>query len=379
MTANTNAPYADTLLDPVKLGDLTLPNRILMAPLTRARTPDSVPGELQQAYYGQRAGAGLIISEATNISPTARGYVYTPGIWTDEQEAGWKGVVQAVHAKGGRMALQLWHVGRVSHEMVQPDGQQPVAPSALRGEGAQCFVEFEDGTSGRHPTSTPRALETDEIPQLIEDYRQAAVRAKRAGFDMIEVHAANAYLLNQFMATGTNQRTDQYGGSVENRARLTLEVVDAVAEVFGPERTGIRLTPFIEIFGLTDDEPEEMAFYMAEQLSRRGIAYVHVNEPDWAGGDIKFSDDFRRALRERVTGALIFCGHYDGESAARIIDEGIADAVAIGRPYIANPDLVERIRLGAEFNEQDPDTFYGGGAKGYTDYPFLDNGHDRRG
>ncbi|MCK2184399.1 alkene reductase [Halomonas getboli] len=369
----------DTLLTPTRLGELTLPNRILMAPLTRARTPDSVPGEAQQAYYGQRAGAGMIISEATNISPTARGYVYTPGIWTDEQEAGWKGVVQAVHAKGGRIALQLWHVGRVSHEWVQPDGQAPVAPSALDAEGAQCFVEFPDGSAGRHPTSTPRALETDELPGIVEDYRQAARRADRAGFDMVEVHAANAYLLNQFLATGTNHRTDQYGGSLENRARFPLEVIDAVAEEVGPQRVGVRLTPFIELFGLTDDESEAMAHYLAEQLSARGIAYLHLNEPDWAGGEITFTDDFRRSMRERFSGSLIFCGHYDAERAERLIESGIADAVAMGRPYIANPDLVERIRTGAALNEPNPDTFYGGGVEGYTDYPFLDNGYDRLG
>jgi N-ethylmaleimide reductase len=360
-----------TLLTPVNLGSLTLPNRILMAPLTRARTPDSIPGTLQQTYYSQRAGAGLVISEATNISPTARGYAYTPGIWTDAQEVGWKAVVEAVHAKGGRMALQLWHVGRVSHELVQPNGQVPVAPSALKGEGAQCFVEFDDGSAGRHPSSTPRALETDELTGIVEDYRQAAVRAKRAGFDMIEVHSANAYLLNQFLATGSNQRSDRYGGSLENRARFPLEVIDAVVEVFGAERTGVRLSPFIEIFGLTDDEPEAMAFYLAEQLAARGLAYLHINEPNWAGGDITLTDDFRRGLRERFTGSLIFCGHYDAGRAERIIDAGIADAVAIGRAYIANPDLVERFRQGAPLNEPDPDTFYGGGEVGYTDYPFL--------
>lgn len=361
----------ESLLTPVNLGSLTLPNRILMAPLTRARTPESIPGTLQQTYYGQRAGAGLVISEATNISPTAKGYVYTPGIWTDAQEAGWKGVVDAVHAKGGRMALQLWHVGRVSHELVQPDGQAPVAPSALKGEGAQCFVEFDDGSAGQHPTSTPRALETEEIAEVVDDYRQAAVRAKRAGFDMIEVHSANAYLLNQFLATGSNQRSDRYGGSLENRARFPLEVIDAVAEVFGAERTGVRLSPFIEIFGLTDDEPEAMAFYLAGQLAARGLAYLHINEPNWAGGDITLTDDFRRGLRERFTGSLIFCGHYDAERAERIIDAGIADAVAIGRSYIANPDLVERFREDAPLNEPDHATFYGGGAEGYTDYPFL--------
>ena len=367
------------LFTPLKLGSLSLPNRVIMAPLTRSRTPDSVPGRLQQIYYGQRASAGLIISEATNISPTARGYVYTPGIWTDEQEAGWKGVVEAVHAKGGRIALQLWHVGRVSHEMVQPDGQQPVAPSALKGEGAECFVEFEDGTAGPHPTSTPRALETEEIPGIVEDYRQAAQRAKRAGFDMVEVHAANAYLLNQFLATGTNRRTDQYGGSIENRARFPLEVVDAVAEVFGPERVGIRLTPFIELFGLTDEEPEAMALYLADELNRRGLAYLHFNEPNWAGGDITFPEGFREQMRERFKGGLIYCGNYDAERAQARLDDNSADAVAFGRPFIANPDLPERFRVGAALNEPDPSTFYGGDATGYTDYPFLDNGHDRLG
>jgi len=367
----------ETLFTPITLGSLTLPNRVIMAPLTRARTPDSIPGKIQEAYYGQRAGAGLIISEATNISPTARGYVYTPGIWTDEQEAGWKGVVDAVHAKGGRMALQLWHVGRVSHEMVQPNGQQPVAPSALKGEGAQCFVEFEDGTAGQHPTSTPRALETDEIPGIVDDYRQAAIRAKRAGFDMVEVHAANAYLLNQFLATGTNKRTDQYGGSLENRARFPLEVVDAVVGVFGAERVGIRMTPFIELFGLTDDEPEAMAFYMAEQLSQRGLAYLHLNEPNWAGGDITFPAGFREQMRERFSGSLIYCGNYDAEHAEARISENTADAVAFGRPYIANPDLPERFRVNAPLTEPNQETFYGGDEKGYTDYPFMDNGYDR--
>ncbi|MCE8049946.1 alkene reductase [Halomonas daqingensis] len=368
-----------TLFTPLQLGGLNLPNRVIMAPLTRSRTPDSVPGKLQQIYYGQRAGSGLIISEATNISPTARGYVYTPGIWTDEQEAGWKGVVEAVHSKGGRMALQLWHVGRVSHEMVQPDGQPPVAPSALKGEGAECFVEFEDGSAGPHPTSTPRALETDEIPGIVEDYRQAAVRAKRAGFDMVEVHAANAYLLNQFLATGTNRRTDQYGGSLENRARFPLEVIDAVAEVFGPARVGVRLTPFIELFGLTDDEPEEMAYYLADQFSKRGLAYIHLNEPNWAGGNITFPEGFRQGMRQRFRGGLIYCGNYDGERARRHLEDGTADAVAFGRPFITNPDLPERLRVGAKLNEPDSSTFYGGAEKGYTDYPFLNNGHDRLG
>lgn len=359
------------LLSPITTGDVELGNRVLMAPLTRARTPDSIPGALQAEYYAQRAGAGLIISEATNISPTARGYVYTPGIWTDAQEAGWRQVLEAVHGAGGRMALQLWHVGRISHEMVQPDGQQPVAPSALRAEGANCFAEFADGSAGQQPTSTPRALELDEIPALIDDYRQATKRAKRAGFDMVEVHAANAYLLQQFLATGSNQRTDRYGGNVVNRARLLLEVVDAVSEEIGIGRVGVRLSPFIEIFGLSDDEPEEMMHYLASELGRRGIAYLHINEPDWTGEGPQLSDAFRHDLRSRFPNTLIYCGHYTAERAEKMLESGYGDAAAFGRPYIANPDLVERFQQDARLNEPDADTFYGGGAEGYTDYPTL--------
>lgn len=363
----------DKLLSPLEFGALKLPNRVLMAPLTRARCRDQVPGEMQRRYYSQRAGAGLIISEATNISESARGYVFTPSIFSDDQESGWKSVVDAVHEAGGRMALQLWHVGRVGHEMVHPDGRKPVAPSAIRGEGAQSYVEFEDGSEGLQASSTPRALETKEIPEVVDEYRQAAIRAKRAGFDMVEVHAANAYLLQQFMATGSNQRGDAYGGSIENRARLALEVVDAVIEVMGADRVGVRLSPFIEIFGLTDDEPKAMAFHMAEQLNARGLAYLHINEPDWAGGDIKLTDEFRAAMRDRFAdGALIFCGHYTAERTEALIEKGLGDGAAFGRPYIANPDLVERFRVGAELNKPDSATYYGGDEHGYTDYPFLD-------
>ncbi|WP_251977488.1 alkene reductase [Salinicola avicenniae] len=362
----------DKLFSPLTLGDIELDNRVLMAPLTRARTPDSIPGPLQATYYAQRASSGLIVAEATNISPAACGYVYTPGIWNDAQEAGWRQVVDAVHRAGGRMALQLMHAGRVSHEMVQPDGQTPVAPSALRAEGTNSFVEFEDGSAGQHPTSTPRALRLDEIPGLIDDYRRAARRAKRAGFDMLEVHAANAYLLQQFLATGSNRRSDRYGGSVVNRARLLLEVVDAVSGVMGAGRVGVRLSPFIEIFGLSDDEPEAMMRYLASELGRRGIAYLHINEPDWTGEGPQLTDAFRRDLRERFPQALIYCGHYTAERAERLIADGLGDAVAFGRPYIANPDLVERFRRDAALNSPDPDTFYGGGAEGYIDYPTLD-------
>jgi len=362
----------EKLLSPVKFGAVELPNRVVMAPLTRARTPNQIPGEMQQTYYAQRASAGLIISEATNISESARGYVYTPGIFTDAQEAGWKDVVDSVHEAGGRIALQLWHVGRVGHEMVHPDGRKPVAPSAIRGEGANSYVEFEDGSSGTQDSSMPRALETDEIPAVVDEYRQATVRAKRAGFDLVEVHAANAYLLQQFMATGSNQRTDNYGGSIENRARLTLEAVDAAIEVMGADRVGIRLSPFIEIFGLTDDEPEAMAFYLADELNKRDLAYVHVNEPDWTGDDIHLSDEFRAEFRKRFSaGALIYCGYYTAERTEALINKGHGDGAAFGRPYIANPDLVDRFAHDAKLNEPDPSTFYGGDEKGYTDYPTM--------
>ncbi|RMP62876.1 hypothetical protein ALQ18_02313 [Pseudomonas marginalis pv. marginalis] len=361
------------LFTPLKCGALTLPNRVLMAPLTRARTPDGIPGLLQQLYYRQRATAGLLISEATNISPTAVGYVYTPGIFTDAQEAGWRKVAEAVHAAGGRLAMQLWHVGRVSHELVQPNGTQPVAPSAIRGEGAQAFVEFEDGTAGRIPASTPRALETDEISAIVDDYRNAAFRAIRAGCDMVEIHAANAYLLHQFMATGTNHRADRYGGSIENRVRIVLEVVDAIGDAIGFDRVGIRIAPFSEIFGLTDAESGQMTLHLAGQLNRRQVAYLHINEPDWQGGNIHLSDDFRRAIRARFTASIFYGGHYDAERAQRLVEEGTGDAVAFGRPFIGNPDLPERFRTGASLNVPDPSTFYGEGAGGYTDYPFLSN------
>lgn len=362
----------DKLLSPLRVGALELPNRVLMAPLTRSRCPDLIPRRLQALYYSQRASAGLVISEGTNISETARGYAYTPGIFTDAQEAGWAEVVNAVHRAGGRMALQLWHCGRVSHELVHSDGRQPVAPSAIKAENTKCFIALPQGKVGFHETSVPRALLTDEIPGVIDEYRQATVRAMRAGFDFVEIHAANAYLLQQFMATGSNRRSDAYGGSLTNRARLTLEVVDAVAAVAGAGRTGIRISPFVTVFGLHDDEPEAMAFYLADRLSERRIAYLHVEEPDWAGGNVKLTDTFRRAMRQHFNrGALVFCSQYTADRAEKLIEEGTADAVAFGKLFLANPDLVERFRRRAALNVPDRATFYGGDAKGYTDYPPL--------
>lgn len=360
------------LLSPLKLGSTTLPNRVVMAPLTRSRAgqPGDVPNALNVEYYAQRATAGLIVTEASQVSRQGQGYAWTPGIYTDAQEAGWKKVVDAVHAKGGHMALQLWHVGRISHSLLQENGAAPVSASALIAKNSQCFVVKPDGTAANVPTETPRALALEELPGIVAQYRQAAVRAKRAGFDFVEVHAANGYLLHQFLSTNSNQRTDAYGGSLENRARLILEVLDAVIEAMGAGRVGIRLSPHFVAHGIADAQAEESALYLARAFSQRGIAYLHIAEPDWAGGQ-ELTDSFRKRLRDAFTGALIFCGRYDAAEAEAMIEKGIADAIAFGRPFIANPDLVERFRVGASLNEPDRSTYYGGGARGYTDYPTL--------
>lgn len=359
------------LFTSLKAGDVTLPNRIIMAPLTRSRAgqPGDVPTELNVEYYVQRASAGLIVTEASQISQQGQGYAWTPGIYTDEQEAGWKRVVDAVHAHGGRLSLQLWHVGRVSHHLLQENGQAPVAPSAIRAENTQCFV-VQDGVPANVQTDTPRALATEEIPGIVEQYRQAARRARRAGFDLVEIHSANGYLLNQFLSTDSNQRTDQYGGSLENRARLVLEVADAVIAEMGAGRTGIRLSPHFAGHDMKDEQTEAITLYLARELTTRGIAYMHVAEPDWAGGP-ELTDTFRNQLRDAFGGALIWCGKYDRESARELVASGVADGVAFGRPFIANPDLVERLRVDAPLNKPDRNTFYGGGKEGYTDYPAL--------
>ena len=360
------------LLSPLKMGHQTLPNRVVMAPLTRSRAgqPGDVPNALNTEYYTQRATAGLIVTEATQISQQGQGYALTPGIYTDAQEAGWKKVVQAVHAQYGHVALQLWHVGRISHSLLQENGAAPVAPSALVAKGAQCFVIQPDGTAENVPTETPRALATEELPGIVEQYRQAAVRGKRAGFDFLELHAANGYLLHQFLSTNSNQRLDAYGGSLENRARLTLEALDALIDEVGAAQIGVRLSPHFAAHDMADTEAEASALYLARAFSERGIAYLHIAEPDWAGGP-ELTDAFRAQLRMAFNGVLIFCGNYTAADAEALIAQGIADAVAFGRPFIANADLVERFRQGAELNTPDRTTFYGGGAHGYTDYPTL--------
>ncbi|BCU55843.1 alkene reductase [Enterobacter kobei] len=361
-----------TLFTPLKVGAITVPNRVFMAPLTRLRSiePGDIPTPLMGEYYRQRASAGLIISEATQISAQAKGYAGAPGLHSPEQIAAWKKITDGVHAENGRMAVQLWHTGRISHTSLQPGGQAPVAPSALAA-GTRTSLRDANGNAIREETSVPRALETSEIPGIVDDFRQAVANAREAGFDLVELHAAHGYLLHQFLSPSANQRTDQYGGSVENRARLVLEVVDAVCNEWGADRIGIRVSP-IGTFQNTDNGPNEEAdaLYLIEELARRGIAYLHMSEPDWAGG-APYTEAFREKVRARFHGPIVGAGAYTPEKAEDLLSKGLIDAVAFGRDYIANPDLVERLERKAELNPQRPESFYGGGAEGYTDYPTL--------
>ncbi len=363
---------ADKLFTPLKVGAITTPNRIFMAPLTRLRSivPGDIPTPLMGEYYRQRASSGLIISEATQISAQAKGYEGAPGLHSDEQIAAWKKITAGVHAADGRIAVQLWHTGRISHSSIQPGQQAPVAPSAISA-GTRTSLRDENGHAIRVDTSMPRALELNEIPGIVNDFRQAVGNARDAGFDMVELHSAHGYLLHQFLSPTSNHRTDEYGGSRENRARLVLEVVDAVSKEWSADRIGIRVSP-IGSFQNVDNGPDEEAdaLYLIEELNKRGIAYLHMSEPDWAGGK-PYTEEFRQKVRERFNGAIIGAGAYTPEKAEALIEKGLIDAVAFGRDYIANPDLVERLHHNAELNAQRPETFYGGGAEGYTDYPTL--------
>lgn len=339
-----------------------------MAPLTRNRaTPgDDAPHKLNTEYYRQRAGAGLIIAEATQISPYGKGYAFTPGIYSPQQIAGWREVTNAVHAEGGTMYLQLWHVGRFSHPSLQPGGLLPVAPSAIAPEKARTFIESGEFVE----VGTPRALELSEIPVLIADYADAARNAIAAGFDGVEIHAANGYLLDQFLRDGSNHRTDAYGGAVENRLRLTLEVAQAVADAVGADRTGIRISPVSPASGAFDSNPAAVFFPLVRELNRFGLAYVHVVEGHTQGPREFHGFDFD-ALRKTFDGPWIVNNGYTRDMAVEAIASGRADVVAFGRPYIANPDLVERFRTGAPLNDVDWDHAFGGTERGYTDYPAL--------
>ncbi|MCW2256500.1 N-ethylmaleimide reductase [Providencia alcalifaciens] len=362
----------EKLFTPLKVGAITTPNRVFMAPLTRLRSiePGDIPTPLMGEYYRQRASAGLIISEATQISAQAKGYAGAPGIHSPEQVAAWKKITEGVHAEDGRIAVQLWHTGRISHTSLQPNGEAPVAPSALSA-GTRTSLRDENGQATRADTSMPRALELDEIPGIVNDFRQAVANAREAGFDMVELHGAHGYLLHQFLSPSSNHRTDQYGGSVENRARLVLEIIDAVSKEWSPERIGIRVSP-IGSFQNVDNGPNEEAdaLYLIEELAKRGIAYLHMSEPDWAGGE-PYSEDFRHKVRERFQGVIIGAGAYTVEKAEDLIAKGLIDAVAFGRDFISNPDLIARLQRKAELNPPRPESFYGGGAEGYTDYPSL--------
>ncbi|UTF61723.1 alkene reductase [Gilvimarinus sp. DA14] len=348
-----------SLFDPLQLGELSLNNRIIMAPLTRCRASEGrVPNALMAEYYRQRASAGMIISEATSVTPMGVGYPDTPGIWSDEQVAGWQQVTQAVHAEGGKILLQLWHVGRIS-DPIYLNGQLPVAPSALKPAGHVSLVR------PMKDYETPRALETDEISDVIQAFRVGAENAKRAGFDGVEIHGANGYLLDQFLQSGTNQRTDAYGGSLENRARLMLDITDAVLSVWPAGRVGMHLAPRGDGHDMSDANPAETFGYIASELGKRGLAFICTREHE-------AEDSLGPKLKEQFGGVYIANEKFDKASANRWLKEGKADAVAFGVPFIANPDLPRRLRKDAELNTPRPELFYGGGKDGYTDYPSLE-------
>lgn len=363
-----------SLFEPTHAGDIALANRIAMAPLTRNRSPEAIPTELTATYYAQRATAGLIISEATAISPEGQGYADVPGLYGTEQLDGWKKVTRAVHEAGGKIVVQLWHVGRISHTSLQPGHAKPVAPSAIRAHAKTVLIK--DGVPTFTDTSEPRALDAEELPRIVQDYRHAARNAIAAGFDGVEIHAANGYLIDQFLKTGANQRTDDYGGSIKNRARLLLEVTRAVVDEIGGGRTGIRLSPVTPANDIVDENPQPLFDYVVRELGKLGLAYVHVIEGA-TGGPRELPDrpfdyaELRNAYRAAGgKGAWMVNNAYDRALAEAALANG-ADIVAFGRPFISNPDLVERLKQNAPLNELNRDTLYGGGAKGYTDYPTL--------
>jgi N-ethylmaleimide reductase len=355
----------DTIFEPIKMSNSTLKNRVVMAPLTRSRADNSGnPTDMMTEYYAQRSGAGLIISEATNISKEAYGYELTPGIFSNDQIAGWKKITQAVHKKDGKIFCQLWHCGRISHEDLQPDGQKPVAPSAINPD-AEAFVNGE-----KKKTPTPRALETQEISRIISEYVVAAKNAIEAGFDGVEVHSANGYLLHQFISDSSNKRDDQYGGSIENRCRFTLDTISAVVSAIGADKVGIRLAPVSDFNNVSTENPQKTYEYIVEQLNEFNINYIHVIEGKTQGDRDYLNFDYK-SLKEKFNGLYIGNNNYDLELAKKRTEDNSVDMVCFGRPFIANPDLVTRFKENASLNELDEDTMYSGGEHGYTDYPKL--------
>ncbi|MGE5260061.1 MAG: alkene reductase [Actinomycetota bacterium] len=358
------ASHATDVFSPVDVGPLRLPNRAVMAPLTRSRAvAGNIPTQLNALYYAQRASAGLIIAEATQIAPEGQGYISTPGIHSREQIEGWRCVTKAVHVAGGHIVLQLWHVGRISHPSFQPGGALPVAPSAIRPNG-QAFT-----AKGFEPIPTPRALEASEIPGIVAKYAQAARSALEAGFDGVEVHAANGYLIDQFLRDQTNKRTDRYGGSFENRSQFLMEVVDAVSAVAGAERTGVRISPQNGQNDICDSNPQALFNYVVERLSGRGLAYLHIIEGDTGGVPVP---PFDYTKLKRLFGGIVIANNgFDKARANEAIAQGRADLIAFGKPFISNPDLVIRMLLDVPLSPANRETFYGGGEQGYTDYPIL--------
>lgn len=365
-----------TLFEPISAGALHLANRIAMAPLTRNRAPNAIPTPLMAEYYAQRASAGLIITEATAITPQAQGYSDVPGLYTTEQLDGWRKVNDSVHKAGGRIVVQLWHVGRISHVSLQPDYAKPVAPSAIAAKTKTVLIK--DGKPEYVDTSEPRALDAAELPGIVQDYRHAARNAIACGFDGVEIHGANGYLLDQFLKTGANQRDDDYGGSVKNRARLMLEVVRGIADEIGADRTAIRLSPVTPANDIDDANPQQTFDYLMAQLAPLGLAYIHIIIGSTGGPrEVEgrpFDYDALRSIYRKSGGTglwMVNNAFRDKADAEDALAQG-ADVVAFGRSYIANPDLVARLRQGGPFNKPQRETFYGGGAEGYTDYPTLE-------
>ncbi|WP_263141035.1 alkene reductase [Pseudomonas sp. RIT-PI-AD] len=364
-----------------RLGGLALPNRIVMPPMTRSRAAaGNVPTALMAEYYAQRASAGLIISEGTQISQQGQGYAWTPGIHTPEQIAGWRGVTDAVHAAGGRLFAQLWHVGRVSHVSLQPGGAAPVSSSPRVADGVKVFIDPdgkgpETGVGGMVQHSVPRALSEAEIAQVVRDFASAARNALEAGFDGVELHGANGYLINQFIDSRANTRTDGYGGSLPNRLRFLREVSEAVAAVTGPERLGVRLAPLTTLQGTVDDTPQATYLGAAKALDDIGVVYLHIAEADWEDAP-EMPPAFKEALRLIYRGTLIYAGRYTAERAETALHDGWADLIGFGRPFVANPDLPNRLRRGLPLNEPDGNHFFGGAQVGYTDYPAAMAGND---
>ena len=363
------------LFRPFDLAGLPLHNRIAMAPMTRARNPGAVANALTAQYYRQRAGAGLIISEGTPVSPQGQGYIDVPGIWSAEQVAGWKLVTDAVHAAQGAIFAQLWHVGRVSHPALQPDGGAPVAPSAIAATNAKAFIETAANAGELVAPSVPRALTVAEIKTLVGLYAQAASNAIAAGFDGVEIHAANGYLVNQFISEHANHREDEYGGSLENRLRFLREIVEAVTQAIGADRLGVRFTPLFTTtdqdrvyIGMVESDPHRTYIEAIKVLEQAGVAYVSIAEADWDNAP-DLPEAFRRDVRSTFSGRIIYAGRYTAERGARLVEAGLADLIAFGRPFIANPDLPARIVNGWPLNPLNPATLYGGSEAGFTDYP----------